>query len=113
MPHRPEKFLEDMRRAAEEIAEFTKDKTLEDYRGDSLLRSGVERQFQILGEALYQLEKFFPDVAESIPSCRDIINFRHILVHGYDKVLADVVWGIVVRKLPQLRTSLSQMLPPA
>ena len=101
---RPEalKFLHDMREAGRRVLEFTAGKTLADFRTDILLRSAVERQFEIIGEALSQLSKIDREVAERIPERRGIISFRNILIHGYDKVDHDVVWDIVETDLPDL-----------
>ncbi len=61
------------------VSAFTEGKCLEDYLGDALLRSGVERQFQIMGEALNRLRRSDPDVAESIEHHRRITAFRNVL----------------------------------
>ena len=75
---------------------------MEQYRSDQQLRAAVERQVQIIGEALQQLHRKFPAIAEKITDYRSIIDFRHILVHGYDRVEDDIVWGIVESRLPIL-----------
>ena len=104
------KLLFDMRRASELVLRFTHGKSLQDYESDQLLRSAVERQFQIVGEALYQLDEMFPDVAHRITSWKDIIRFRHVLVHGYDKIDDDTVWGIIKGDLATLQSDLDAML---
>lgn len=96
------KYLEDMRQAAEMIGEFIAGKTWNDYTQNSLLRSGVERQFEILGEALNQLRKADPETAGRINQYRRIINFRNILIHGYAYVEDQVVWEIAEKELPIL-----------
>jgi uncharacterized protein with HEPN domain len=98
------KYLYDIRQAAERIARFCENKTFDDYRGDELLRSGVERQFEIMGEALSQL-------AERIKDYRKIIAFRNILIHAYATVDDRIVWGVVDGDLPALRASLKELLP--
>ena len=57
MPHDPRKSLEDMRRGADFLRSITADRTLDDYRNDEVLRSVVERKFEIIGEALNRLQK--------------------------------------------------------
>ncbi|MCX5768794.1 MAG: DUF86 domain-containing protein [Candidatus Hydrogenedentes bacterium] len=103
-------LLFDMQQACERILQFTKNKTLAGYGNDVYCRSAVERQFQIAGEALVKLSKLHPDVAEQIPSRRTIISFRNILVHGYDKVDNEVVWGVITRDLPTLCKILEDLL---
>ena len=94
MPSTPPEVLKlfhDMRDACSYVLEFTRGKTLKDYLTDRQLRSAVERQFMIVGEALYQLSKIHPGLAKEAPEARDIINFRHILVHAYERVEDETV----------------------
>ncbi|MFC1634670.1 DUF86 domain-containing protein [Planctomycetota bacterium] len=104
------KLLEDIRQACERILEFTKDKGLSDYTGDTLLRSGVERQFEIIGEALNRLTKAEPDVTNQIRHYRRVISFRNILIHGYDVVEDPVVWDVITSDLPALYEQVRNLL---
>lgn len=72
--------------AAEAAQRFARDRTFEDFAADDLLRSAIERQLQIIGEALSQLSRVEPVTAERIPRLRQIIAFRNILVHGYASI---------------------------
>jgi uncharacterized protein with HEPN domain len=70
----------------------------------------VERQFEIVGEALSQLIETFPEVSERITDARRIIAFRNRLIHGYASVADDIVWGIVEGYLPKLKEEIQQLL---
>jgi uncharacterized protein with HEPN domain len=107
------KLLEDIRQACEEILAFTNGKTFKDYKQDRLLRSGVERQFEIIGEALNRLVKTAPDVADQVSHYKRIISFRNILIHGYDLVEDAVVWDVVVKDLPLLHSQAVKLLSKA
>ncbi len=96
--------------ACELIVDFTSGKNYSDYIADKACKSSVERQFIILGEAMNRMGKLCPDIAKEIPDSRPIISFRNILVHSYDKIEDEVVWGIVKRYLPELHTKVRQML---
>ncbi len=86
MPRDPRVFLWDAHSAVEAILEFVAGKTFADYSADRLLRSAVERQFEIIGEALNQLYKIEPAWAERIPQAPQIVAFRNLLIHGYASV---------------------------
>jgi uncharacterized protein with HEPN domain len=103
-------LLYDMRQACERVIAFTAGKDYSDYKNDVYCRSAVERQFQIIGEALGRLAKMCPEIVAEIPSHRMIVNFRNILVHGYDKVDDEVVWGIVKAHLPAFYETIRRLL---
>jgi uncharacterized protein with HEPN domain len=105
------KYLFDIQQAAERITRFCEDKNFDDYQHDELLRSAVERQFEIMGEALTQLARDDADVAEKIKDYRKIIAFRNILIHAYATVDDRIVWGVVEGDLPALKASLATLLP--
>ena len=104
------KCLEDIRQAAELIRQFTAGKSFEDYGDDALLRSGVERQFEIIGEALNRLSKVDGAIVENLPDTPRIIAFRNILVHAYDIVDNHVVWDVVGKNLVPLVTQVVSLL---
>ena len=84
MDHDPRAYLWDARESADAIASFVRGRTFEDYRADVMLRSAVERQFEIIGEALRRLERAAPHVALRLPERTKAIGFRNILIHGYE-----------------------------
>lgn len=104
------KYLLDVQAAADLISQFTSGKSFPDYSSDALLRSGVERQFEIVGEALRGLATIDPESASTIPEYRRIIAFRNVLIHGYANVDHRLVWGVVEGKLPALRRRVSELL---
>ena len=106
-------YLWDALTAADHIIDFTRGKIGEDYKDDLLLRSAVERQFEIIGEALNQLTRVSPDLATQVPELARIIVFQNIIVHGYAIVDNDIVWGVVQDDLPVLRDALQRLLDDA
>ena len=81
---------------------FTAGKSFAAYQHDALLRAGVERQLEIVGEALNQLVRTDPETAARVSEHRRIIAFRNILIHGYAEVDDRVVWSVLESKLPAL-----------
>jgi uncharacterized protein with HEPN domain len=111
MPLRnPQKYLYDIIDCCEFLLDFTKDKTVEDYKKDRAFRSAVERELQIIGEAMLQLDNAHPETAGKISQHRNIIGFRNILVHGYDSLDPDTVWNVIEVKLENLLKESRQLL---
>ena len=82
----PQKYLYDMLSSCQFLLEFTRGKTTDDYINDRAFRSAMERELQIIGEAMMQLDHVAPQITDKIPEYRNIIGFRHVLVHGYDSL---------------------------
>ncbi len=106
-------FLFDIEQACRWVADFTADKTLSDYLAEPMLRSAVERQFEIIGEALNQALSVDPTLRSQITGASTIIAFRNRLIHGYATVAHETVWGIVQTRLPLLRQEVAALLSAA
>jgi len=104
------KHIEDIRKAAELIQVFATGKSLTDYRADALLKSGIERQFEIIGEAMGRLNREAPKIAAGISEYKRIIAFRNLLIHCYDVVEDVVVWDVVCIGIPKLLQEAEQLL---
>jgi uncharacterized protein with HEPN domain len=110
MPRDPRTYVWDAARAADLVTSFVEGRTFADYSKDDLLRSAVERQFEIIGEALNQLSKADPALAAGVPDLPRLVAFRNILIHGYAVVDDALVWDAANTKLPALRSTLTNLL---
>lgn len=102
MRREPAAYLWDVCDAAERIGEFIAAVDASRFAKDMLVRSAVERQFEIIGEALNQLSKVAPGIIAEIPDAAKIIAFRNILIHGYTRVDHRIVWSAAIHELPRL-----------
>jgi len=106
----PAAFLWDIQEAASRIPEFVAGLGFDDFAGNALVRSAVERQFEIIGEALNQLSKVAPQVAKQIPEAARVIAFRNILIHGYAVLDHQIVWRVIHDHLPALTVAVQRLL---
>lgn len=113
MPRDPRCYLWDALKAAEAVETFLRGKTYDDFIEDDLVRSAVERQLEIVGEALSQLAKVDPQIAGGISELRRIIAFRNILAHGYAAIDYGALWQVIEEKLPELQRNLRMLLGAA
>jgi uncharacterized protein with HEPN domain len=96
------KYLHDIDQALARLTRFVAGRTIADYLADAMLRAAVERQFEIIGEAVGKLSKFDPQSAERIRGYRRLIAFRNVLIHGYAEVDDQLVWDLLQSHLPAL-----------
>ncbi len=109
---RPEvlKYLYDVLQALDAIDEICDGVGYEEYAGSITLRSAVERQFEIAGEALSQMGKIDPHTFERVPDAAQVVAFRNFLIHQYAQVNTRLVWGVMTNDLPGLRAAVQSLL---
>uniref|UniRef100_UPI00405710A7 HepT-like ribonuclease domain-containing protein n=1 Tax=Candidatus Electronema sp. TaxID=2698783 RepID=UPI00405710A7 len=112
MPHDPLVCVEDAVTACELILQFTLDMEEIEYAADLKTQSAVERQFEIIGEALNRIKGIDSGLLDRIDNWREIIGFRNVIAHGYDVIENEIVWGSVKEDVPVLLAQLKRMLNP-
>lgn len=93
--------------AARQATEYAAGRTREDLSREPMLRDGLLRQLEIIGEAASRLSATFLESHPEIP-WRQVVNMRNRLIHGYFKVDLDLVWRTVQRDIPTLIKALGR-----
>ncbi|MCL1942340.1 MAG: DUF86 domain-containing protein [Candidatus Azobacteroides sp.] len=110
MDDRIKKHLEDILIAIDEIDVCFKTlpKKYDEFLNNMLLRRAIERNIEIIGEAMNRILK--DDGTISITNARKIVDTRNYIIHGYDSLTVDILWSIVVNHLPLLKTEVQELL---
>jgi len=110
MKRDPRAFLDDVIEAGHAIQQAVAGINLDDYGNSRLIRSSVEREFTIIGEALNQLSQRDEDRFSQIDQAPQIISFRNKLTHEYAIINHRLVWGVIKNNLPALLKQCAQLL---
>lgn len=110
-PREVDAFLFDALAACDLVLRFTAGKTLHAYRSDEMLRSAVERQLDIVGEALRAASAVDASLREGITALDRIVGLRNRLAHAYATISDEVIWGIVEAGVPVLRREIAALGP--
>lgn len=102
-------ILDEIIVALDGISAATKDKSIEDFRQDWLLRHGVERGIEIISEATRHLPDEALEAAPDIPWKR-IRGIGNVLRHEYHKTSDAILWAVVIDSLPPLREAIEKLL---
>lgn len=103
------KYLFDILESINSIETFLgEDKNYHNYKQNKMLRRAIEREFEIIGESLNRILSL--DSTIQITSKMQIIGMRNRVIHGYDKVDDEIVWGTIIKHLPILKTEVTQLL---
>lgn len=103
-------WLFDILNSINEIESYFLDtpKLFEVYQNDLRTKRAVERNIEIIGEAMSRILKEDKDI--QISNSRKIVDVRNRIIHGYDSVSDDVIWGIVIKNLPVLQKEVEALL---
>lgn len=103
-------WLFDILQSIREVESYFEDrpKKFEDYQSDTRTKRAVERNIEIIGEAVKRiLDK---NATFEINNAHKIIGTRNRIAHGYDKISDDLIWSIVINHLPKLKAEVEQLI---
>ncbi|MDE6378431.1 MAG: DUF86 domain-containing protein [Duncaniella sp.] len=103
-------YLYDILSSCREIEEETdlRGRNFEVFCNDRVYRRFIERNFEIIGEAMNRVLRLNPDI--DISSARKIVNTRNLVIHSYDSLDKEILWGIVLKHLPVLVQEIKTLL---
>lgn len=103
------KFLFDIKESIDSIENYLGDKkNFNVYQSNKMLRRAVEREFEIIGEAMNRIAQI--DDKINISTKKQIISMRNRVIHGYDKIDDAIVWGTIIRHLPILKKEIQSLI---
>lgn len=110
MDRKLRKYLADILSSILEIETFLEDRPKEyaTFCNDILFRRGVERNIEIMGEAMNQALKINPNLP--VTAARKVVDTRNFVIHAYDSLKPDILWGIVINHMPLLKQEIESLL---
>lgn len=110
MDRKLNKYLNDILSSILEIESFMQDRPKEyaTFCNDTLFRRGVERNIEIMGEAMNQILRIRPDIP--VTAARKIVDTRNFVIHAYDSLKPDILWGIVINHMPLFKKEIMACL---
>lgn len=102
-------WLEDIIQSIDEIEMFLPEKkNFYEFQKDLKARKAIERNIEIIGEAISRILKVHPEIR--ITNARKIVDTRNRIIHGYDSVSEDIIWSIIISDLVALREEVAALL---
>ena len=110
MDERVEKYLYDVLACVERVESFFAEtpKRFDEFNANVLLKQAVERNIEIMGEAMNRILKIEPEIR--ITNARKQVDDRNYIIHAYDSLSADILWSIIINHLPLLHKELKDIL---
>lgn len=107
-----EKHLYDVLLSINDVESYFDDapKLFEEFRKDTLRQRAVERNVEIMGEAVNRILKIDPTFI--LPNARAIVNTRNKVIHGYDSITTEFLWGLIIKHIPALKKDVLDLLNP-
>ena len=103
------KYLFDIKESIDSIENYLGDKRdFRIYSENKMLRRAVEREFEIIAEAINRIDKL--DQSIQISSKKQIVGMRNRVIHGYDKIDNEIIWGTIIRHIPILKKDVEELM---
>ena len=110
MDERILKWLFDIKMAVQEIDDYFLDhpKVFSDYQANTLLKRAIERDLEIIGEAVNRILR--KDQNFQLNNAKQIIGLRNQIIHAYDNISDENIWAIVIKHIPQLKKEVNRLI---
>jgi uncharacterized protein with HEPN domain len=115
MDERIEKWLYDIKSAIDEINSYfaTEEKDFLQYRANIMLKRAIERDLEIIGEAINRIITRDSSFIDKISDSKAIIGLRNQVIHAYDSISDENIWAILINHLPKLKTEIDALIDKA
>jgi uncharacterized protein with HEPN domain len=112
MDRRIKAYLYDIHNAIKEVDSFLEGRTQNyfEYKKDIMLKRAIERELEIIGEAMNRIIKRDATFITRISDSKDIIGLRNQVIHAYDNLSDENIWAIIINHLPKLKKEVSILL---
>lgn len=112
MDERILKWIFDIKIAIEEIDSYFEDqeKDFFNYRENIMLKRAIERNLEIIGEAMNRILKRDSSFESKISNAKAIISLRNQVIHAYDNISDENIWSILINYLPKLKLEVNQLV---
>lgn len=104
------KYLFDIKIAIEEIESYFQSypKSFPEYQKNLVLKRAIERNLEIIGEAINRINRNDPNI--QITNAQRIIGLRNQIIHGYDSISVEIIWGVIIRHIPVLKSEIEVLI---
>lgn len=112
MDDRVRKWFFDIKFSIDEIESYfeSEKRDFYRYRENQMLKRAIERNLEIIGEAMNRILNRDPEISERITSSKAIVGLRNQIIHAYDNVSDENIWSILITHLPLLKSEVENIL---
>ncbi|OHX65580.1 HepT-like ribonuclease domain-containing protein [Flammeovirga pacifica] len=112
MDNRIQKWLFDIKISIDEIESYfaTERKDFFNYKSNTMLKRAIERDLEIIGEAVNRIIKTDPKYINKISSAKRIVGLRNQVIHAYDNISDENIWSIIIKHLPILNEEVDNLI---
>tara|TARA_R110000868_G_scaffold289359_3_gene549492 strand:- start:502 stop:852 length:351 start_codon:yes stop_codon:yes gene_type:complete len=106
------KWLYDIKLAIEEVDSYfdERERNFFEYQENVMLKRAVERDLEIVGEAINRILKRDENFIEQISNARSIIGLRNQVIHAYDNISDENIWSVLTTHLPKLKKEIDDLI---